>query len=93
MGLRVRSLTDDERAELKLTTGVMIAEVQSASVAEDAGLEPGQVIEEINTKPISTPSEFAAALRDARASHKAHVALLVTDGQRTSYVTLPVTDK
>ncbi len=93
VGLRVRAMTDEERGEFKLKSGVVVAEVQTGSAAEEAGLAAGEVIEEVGGRPVSTPSEFASLLRDARTKGKAHAALLVNNGQQTRYVTLPVTDK
>jgi serine protease Do len=89
LGLRVRALTDDERAELKVKSGVIISDIQQGSAAEEAGLSPGEVIEEVGTKPISTPMEFGAQVREASKS-KSHIALLVNNGQQTRFVTLPV---
>ncbi len=93
LGVRVRALSAEERADFKVKSGVMVSDVQEGSAAEEAGLAPGEVIEEISLKPVTTPAEFAAMLRDARTQGKAHIALLVNNGRQTRFVTLMVPAK
>jgi Do/DeqQ family serine protease len=88
LGMRVRSLTDDERGELKLKSGVVITDVQEGSQAEEAGLSPGEVVEEVGGKPVASPSELAALLRDARGRGKNHAVLLVNNNGQTRFVTV-----
>ncbi len=62
LGLGVGDLTPDMRQQLNIPSQVKGAAVQSvrpASPAEDAGLQPGDVIEEVNRKPVANAEEFA----------------------------------
>jgi len=60
LGLSVQSLTSQQAKEFELQTdeGVMITNVAQGSVAEDAGLQRGDVILEVNRTPIRTPQNL-----------------------------------
>jgi len=67
-GVRVENLTPEMARRLNLppsSRGVVITEVDPDSGASDAGLQRGDLIEEINRQPIANASEFDAALRKA----------------------------
>jgi len=59
-GVTVADLDQQARQEFNLpghVNGVVITEVQPDSAAAEAGLKPGDVIQEINRKPVKTASE------------------------------------
>jgi serine protease Do len=60
--------------------------VKPGSPADDAGLQPGDVIEEMNRKPITSGSEFASAVQAAPADKD--ILLLVWSHGNASYRTL-----
>jgi serine protease Do len=65
-GVRVENLTPETTRRLNLpqtARGVVITEVDPDSGAADAGLQRGDVIEDVNRQPIATVSEFEAALQ------------------------------
>ena len=67
-GVRVENLTSDIARQLNLplsTRGVVVTNVASDSSADDAGLQRGDVIEEINRQPVTNINEFNAALQKA----------------------------
>jgi serine protease Do len=67
-GLSVEELTPAVAQRLGLppnVDGVVVARVASGSPAADAGVQPGDVIEQVNRKPITSVSEFRAAVREA----------------------------
>ena len=78
-GLQVRSLNTEEMRAAKLSSGVMVSFVAQGSVAEEAGIEAGDVIEEVGGKPVSSVSEFTKALAEAKKARK-HAVLLVNAG-------------
>ena len=86
-GLRVRDLSDEERTNASVSAGVMVAAVQDGSPADDAGLQAGDIIEEVSGKPVASAAAFARALREARTGRK-HAVLLVDSGGNTRYVAL-----
>lgn len=69
-GVKVEALTPDIAQQLNLpegTRGVVVASVDPQSSAAQAGLQTGDVIQEVNHKPVNSMSEFrsvAAATDD-----------------------------
>jgi serine protease Do len=59
-------LDHDARAQLNVPSdvkGAAIAQVRPGSPAEDAGLQPGDVVLEVNRKPVASAEQFASAIR------------------------------
>lgn len=66
-GVEFAELTSQLRRQMNIPNnvqGVIITEVQPGSAAERAGLEPGQVIEEVNRKPVRNLQDATASLRN-----------------------------
>jgi len=62
LGLAVDDLDQNARQQLQIPAdvkGAAIAEVRPGSPAEDAGLQPGDVVLEVNRKPVSSAEQFA----------------------------------
>jgi serine protease Do len=62
LGLAVDDLTQDARQQLNIPSnvhGAAVASVRPASPADDAGLTPGDVIEEVDRKPVENAQQFA----------------------------------
>ena len=62
LGLAVSDLTPDARQKINVPDqvhGVVVQSVRPASPADDAGIQPGDVILEVNRKPAQSASEFA----------------------------------
>jgi serine protease Do len=61
LGIAISDLTPDVRQQLQLGSdvqGVAVAQVQPGSPAEDAGLSSGDVILEVNRKPVTSADQF-----------------------------------
>jgi serine protease Do len=87
-GVQVQDLTSDISQELNLPTGthgVVVTSVDPSSPAAAAqpSLRRGDVIQEINHKPISSTSDYQQALAGA---DKQPVLILVNHGGGTGYV-------
>jgi serine protease Do len=67
---------------------VVVTEVEDGSTAQEAGLQPGDLIEEVGGKPVASAAAFAKTLRDAKTSGKANAVLLVTRDGNTRYIAL-----
>ena len=85
-GMAVEPLTRERAQELGLSTssGVVVADVQSGGRAADAGLRPGDVITEVDRRPVNSPDALRAALKDGTRP----ALLLVQRGQASVYLTL-----
>ncbi len=85
-GVSVEDLTSDIARQLGLpvgTKGVVVDNVAQGSPADDAGLQRGDVIEQVNRKPVQTAAQFQAALRQAG---NQPILLLVNHGGTTGFV-------
>jgi serine protease Do len=64
-GVTVENLTPDTAQELKLpatTKGVVVDQVSPASAAADAGLKPGDVIQQVNHQSVMNVKEYNQAV-------------------------------
>ena len=89
IGVSVANLDDQARQQFNIPAsikGVVVQDVKPGSPADDAGLQPGDVIEEMNRKPITSGSEFAATVQAAPADKD--ILLLVWSHGNASYRTL-----
>ena len=85
-GLSVDELTPQIARQLGIspgTKGVVITDVQEGSAAAEAGLRQGDVIQEVNRRPVTNVAEFQRAVRQAG---RQPVLLLVNRGGDTLYV-------
>ena len=88
-GVDVENVTPEVARELKLpaaTKGVVVKEVSPASRAAEAGLRPGDVIQEANRKPVRSVSDFQGAV-SAKAKDDS-VLLLVNRAGTTLFLTV-----
>jgi serine protease Do len=68
-GVSVENLTPQMARQLKLpasASGVVVNEVSPASAAASAGLQQGDVIQEVNRRPVKNVAEFEAAVRNSK---------------------------
>jgi serine protease Do len=85
-GVQVQNLTPSIARELGISkgiSGVVVTSVDSGSAAAAAGVERGDVIQDINRKPISNVSEYRQALAGI---HGQSVLLLLGRGDSTRFV-------
>ena len=89
-GLQVQNLTADIARQLNLPTsssGVVVTDVDPSSAAADAGLQRGDVIQEVNRKPVHNTQQYRQALASAG---KQSVLLLIDRGGATHYIVVPI---
>jgi serine protease Do len=84
-GVSVDNLDAQTARQLHLpasTPGVVVTDISPSSPAADSGLQKGDVIQEVNRKPVSNTSEFEQAVRASK-----HDPLLLVNRQgNTMYV-------
>ncbi|MBI4488416.1 MAG: DegQ family serine endoprotease [Deltaproteobacteria bacterium] len=88
LGLRVQKVTPElsRRHGLSTTKGVIVVEVQPGSPADHAGIEPGDVIREVNQRPVNTVRDFDKSLRQSRKGDR--LFLLVQRGDNEVFFAL-----
>ena len=88
LGLAVVPVTADAAKELGLprSQGVVVAAVQPGSSADDAGVERGDVIVEINRIPIRTVSDYNDALGKSAKGNS--LLLLISRGPGNLFLTM-----
>ncbi len=86
-GVNVESLTPETAQELKLpasTKGVVVSEVDPGSHAADAGLRPGDVIQQVNRQPVTNVREYSQAVSASKKDDS--VLLLIDRGGNTLFL-------
>lgn len=66
VGLGLAELTPQIRRQLRIdpsVKGVLVGQVEPGSLASEAGVEPGDIITEVNRKPVRTAGEASAAFK------------------------------
>ncbi len=89
-GLTVQSITPQIMGQLKLRdkSGVVVANVQPGSLADDAGIQVGDVIREVNRIPVKDLNDYNSAL--SKSGKNKPVLFLIKRGTQTFYVTIQV---
>lgn len=90
IGINVTSLDSEEAKALKLNaeSGVLISEVSEGSSAWRAGIQPGQVITNVNRKPVNNIEDFSKAIQES--SKNDSVLFLITDGKGSRFVVINI---
>lgn len=85
LGITLAPLTPDLRQQLNLpddATGAVITDVKQGSLADQAGLQQGDLLVGVGATDVSSPDEAVAAIKAARKSGAGAVALrIVRQGQ------------
>ena len=90
LGLTLRPLTDEDRAQLSVPSdvnGALVVAVAPDSTAADKGVRPGDVITRVNQQSVKNPAEALAALNAAKKSNS-RALLLVRRGDSQRFVAL-----
>jgi len=93
LGLSVSNLTADARQQINAPDqvhGVVVQSVRPASPAEDAGIQPGDVIMEVNRKPAESADQFANEVHNNQSGKD--LLLLVWSKGNASYRTIHPSD-
>jgi serine protease Do len=90
LGLEVRPITPDIARQLNLRTseGVIVARVEDGSAAEEAGIQRGDVIREINRQKVRSMADFEKVTKDAKEGDR--LTVLLQRGPMSLYVAFTV---
>jgi S1-C subfamily serine protease len=88
--MEVRPITPEVARQLSLRTseGVIVARVDEGSAAAEAGIQRGDVIREINRKPIRTMQDYEKVTREAKEGDR--LTVLLQRGPMSLYVAFTV---
>jgi serine protease Do len=88
LGMSVQDITPEIARQLRLedAQGVVVSQVESGSVADEAGIQRGDVIREVNGQAIGKASEYQSVLTKVKKGDI--VRLLIRRGERNLYITL-----
>ncbi len=91
LGIMLQNVTPEIATELgmKKPEGVVITNVEANSLASEAGLLRGDVILEVDRKPVGSVNEFNEAVRKAERS----LLFLIYRNGSTLYVSLKIPQK
>jgi serine protease Do len=91
LGLSVQDLTPDLAEQLGYENqyGVLVAGVSGGSPADEAGLQRGDLIQEVDRQAVRTVDELQKLLANMKSGDSA--ALLVRRGQNTFFVAIQIT--
>ena len=85
LGIAVQNLTPEiaKGLGLKKETGVVVTQVEPGSPASDAGIQTGDVIREVNRKPVKDVEDFVQKIEKAK--DQDNVLLFVQRGQNNLF--------
>jgi serine protease Do len=92
-GLTVRNLSEDEKGEAEVKSGVLVTEVADGSPAESQGIQPDDIVEEVGGKPVENTAEFRRLMQavKSRGANRTAV-LLVNRNGNTRFVALKLAE-
>jgi serine protease Do len=90
LGLDVRAITPEIARQLNLrsTEGVVVSRVEDGSPAAEAGVQPGDVIREVNRQKVRTLADFERLTKNVKEGDR--VTLLLQRGPMSLYVAFTV---
>jgi len=88
LGITVQNLTPEIAKGLRLEkeTGVVVTRVEPGSAAENAGIQTGDVIREVNRKPVKDVEDFVQKIEKAKVQDS--VLLLLQRGQNNLFAAI-----
>lgn len=88
LGLSVQTVTEElaKQFNIKAGEGVVVTQIRAGSIAALSGIKPGDVILQVNRKPVNNTEEFHRAV--SQTLDEKRVLLLIRSGETQHYVVL-----
>ncbi|MGB7572259.1 MAG: DegQ family serine endoprotease [Thermodesulfobacteriota bacterium] len=85
LGITVQNLTPEiaKGLGLKKDTGVVVTRVEPGSPAADAGIQTGDLVQEVNRKPVKNVEDFVQKVEKAKGQY--NILLLIQRGQNNMF--------
>jgi serine protease Do len=93
LGMRLEPLDESLKLRLGLeknASGVLVTGVAPESAAEAQGIEAGDVISEVNKKPVSSPDHVAERVTEAKRQGRPAALLRINRSGQYRFIALPV---
>lgn len=89
LGIIIQDITPElkRRFRLKVSSGVVVMDVDPRGSAGRAGVQRGDIIEEINRTPITSVADFSGAL--SRAKEDEAILLVIRRGAMSNFIVVP----
>ncbi len=87
LGISVSNITDQSRQQYNLpsdASGVVVTDVDQSSQAAQEGIQPGDVVQEVNRQPIASVKDFARAAKSVKKDNP--VLFLIKRGESALFV-------
>jgi serine protease Do len=88
LGLTVDDITPQlaQKLNIKDKTGVLVTDIEPNSLADDAGIAAGDIIKEVNRKPVKNIKDYQGIMK--KAGKDSSVLFLIKRGSQTFYVSV-----
>lgn len=87
LGMKLSIISDEQRQRFKIDEGLegaIVTDVDPSGPAAEKRIEPGDVIIEAGQKPVKTPGDVMARIKDAEGASKKSVLLYIAKGGKQS---------
>lgn len=90
LGLALSELTDEQKEQLEVSSGLLVEDVKTGAAASRAGIQPGDVILGLNNKDVKNIKHFNKLLEKIEQGR--NIALLIRRGEMTTFITMKLGD-
>jgi serine protease Do len=91
LGVQVETATEDLASQFGVvyTRGVIVTGVDQGSIADDSGIQPGDIITEIDRKQVQTKEDYTRIIKGLKDRKKAIAFLVIRNGSSIYLVVKP----